>query len=203
MMVVYLEEKAHVRVSDGFTKLIKLGIGVLLICHWIGSFNFMMCRLYEFPDDSWVVQTEIHNAPASVQWQWSFFKAMAMMIMIGFETPPFTNVGCNIRTEWCAMENWITLVCLYMGAIFYSLLISSVASILNSSNMSNRSTCRQRELRKGHGGARLHGVFSSLRRERALGDDRLLWRSLGRSPPPPPHPPLTPSLPPPHPNPPP
>ena len=124
--------------SDGFTKLIKLGIGVLLICHWIGSFNFMICRMYSFPEDSWVVQTEIENMPAQTQWTWSFFKAMSMMIMIGFETPPFTNVGCNIRTDWCAIENWVTLCCLYIGAVFYSLLISSVASILNSSNMSNR-----------------------------------------------------------------
>lgn len=36
MGVVYVEEKLHLRISDGFTKLIKLAIGVLLICHWIG-----------------------------------------------------------------------------------------------------------------------------------------------------------------------
>ncbi|GMI10428.1 hypothetical protein TrVE_jg5639 [Triparma verrucosa] len=138
MAVMYLEEKAHIRVSDGFTKLIKLGIGVLLICHWIGSFNFMICRLHDFPEDSWVVHSDLVGEPASRQWSWSFFKALAMMIMIGFETPPFTNVSCDTRTEWCAIENWITLGCLYIGAVFYSLLISSVASILNSANMSSR-----------------------------------------------------------------
>ncbi|GMH69740.1 hypothetical protein TL16_g05229 [Triparma laevis f. inornata] len=138
MAVMYLEEKAHIRVSDGFTKLIKLGIGVLLICHWIGSFNFMICRLHEFPEDSWVVHSDLVGEPASTQWSWSFFKALAMMIMIGFETPPFTNVSCDTRSDWCCIENWITLGCLYIGAVFYSLLISSVASILNSANMSSR-----------------------------------------------------------------
>eukprot|EP00520_Triparma_pacifica_P017727 CAMPEP_0118640342 /NCGR_PEP_ID=MMETSP0785-20121206/4703_1 /TAXON_ID=91992 /ORGANISM="Bolidomonas pacifica, Strain CCMP 1866" /LENGTH=1277 /DNA_ID=CAMNT_0006531725 /DNA_START=175 /DNA_END=4005 /DNA_ORIENTATION=- len=138
MGVVYLEEKAHLRVSDGFTKLIKLAIGVLLICHWIGSFNFMICRLHDFPEDSWVVNSDLVGEPPSVQWTWSFFKALAMMIMIGFETPPFTNVNCDQRSDWCGIENWITLGCLYIGAVFYSLLISSVASILNSANMSSR-----------------------------------------------------------------
>jgi CRP-like cAMP-binding protein len=138
MGVIWAEEKLHVRISDGFTKLIKLGIGVLLICHWIGSFNFMVCRMYEFPPDSWAVQTGIENESASTQWTWSFFKAMSMMIMIGFDTPSFTNVGCMERTQWCAIEHWMTLLCLYIGAIFYSLLISSVANILNSSNISNR-----------------------------------------------------------------
>ena len=65
-------------------------------------------------------------------------QALAMMIMIGFETPPFTNVHCEERSDWCAIEHWITLGCLYIGAVFYSLLISSVASILNSANMSSR-----------------------------------------------------------------
>ena len=135
---VYMEERLHIRISDGFTKLIKLGIGVLLVCHWIGSFNFMICRLHGFPEESWVVNSDLIGEQPSVQWTWSFFKALAMMIMIGFETPPFTNVNCVERTDWCGIENWITLLCLYIGAIFYSLLISSVASILNSANMSSR-----------------------------------------------------------------
>ena len=74
MGVMYLEEKAHIRISDGFTKLIKLFIGVLLICHWIGSFNFMICRLHDFPSDSWVVKSDLVGEPAAVQWTWSFFK---------------------------------------------------------------------------------------------------------------------------------
>jgi hyperpolarization activated cyclic nucleotide-gated potassium channel 2 len=138
MGLMYMEEKLHVRVSDGFTKLIKLMTGVLLVCHWIGSFNFMIARLADFPEDSWVVFADLQDETPSVQWQWSFFKAMCQMIMIGFDTPTFTNTSCTVRSEWCGTEHWITLVCLYIGAVFYSLLISSVASILNSANMSSR-----------------------------------------------------------------
>jgi CRP-like cAMP-binding protein len=98
----------------------------------------MICRLHDFPEDSWVVNSDLVGESPRTQWTWSFFKALAMMIMIGFETPPFTNVNCEVRSDWCGIENWITLCCLYIGAVFYSLLISSVASILNSANMSSR-----------------------------------------------------------------
>jgi len=138
MGVVYVEEKLSIRITDGFTKLIKLAVGALLIGHWLGSFNFMICRLYDFPEDSWVVYAGLIGLEPKVQWSWSFFKAMAQMIMIGFETPPFTNVSCDTNSEWCAVENWITLVCLYIGAVFYSLLISSISGILQTANISSR-----------------------------------------------------------------
>lgn len=50
----------------------------------------------------------------------------------------FTNASCDSKTEWCTIEHWITLGCLYIGAIFYSLLISSISSILHSANQASR-----------------------------------------------------------------
>ena len=50
----------------------------------------------------------------------------------------FTNASCDSKTEWCTIEHWITLGCLYIGAIFYSLLISSISSILHSTNQASR-----------------------------------------------------------------
>ena len=94
--------------------------------------NFLLVRLHDFPSDSWVVYSGLDKVGPFKQWSWSFFKALAQMIMIGFETPPFTNVSCDALTDWCTLEYWITLGCLYLGAIFYSLLISSVSSILHS-----------------------------------------------------------------------
>jgi CRP-like cAMP-binding protein len=41
-------------------------------------------------------------------------------------------------TEWCSIEQWVTLGCLYLGAVFYSLLISSIASILQSANLASQ-----------------------------------------------------------------
>ena len=138
MGMTYMEEVLHIRVSDGAVKFVKLTVALLLVCHWIGSFNFMFCRMSDFPEDSWVVHADLQTADVMTQWTWSFFKALAQMLLIGFQSPPFTNVSCDVRSDWCETENWITLMCLYLGAVFYSLLISSIGSIMNSANMSSR-----------------------------------------------------------------
>ena len=74
----------------------------------------------------------------SLQYNWSLFKALAQMIMIGFETPPFTNVSCEVASDWCQVETWITLLCLYIGTVFYALLISNISSVVGQLNQAKR-----------------------------------------------------------------
>lgn len=50
----------------------------------------------------------------------------------------FTNASCDTASRWCGIEHWITLLCLYIGAVFYSLLISSISSILQTANLASR-----------------------------------------------------------------
>jgi hypothetical protein len=83
-----MEEALHFRISDGFTKMMRLGVGAMILAHWIGCFNFMLVRLYDFPPDSWIVYANLQHSSSAIQWSWSFYKALAQMIMIGFETPP-------------------------------------------------------------------------------------------------------------------
>ena len=85
---VWIEEKLNFHISDGYTKLMRLGFAALILAHWIGCFNFMLVRLHDFPYDSWVVYAGLRDKSPYVQWSWSFFKALAQMIMIGFQTPP-------------------------------------------------------------------------------------------------------------------
>ena len=87
-LALLLEEVMHARISDGFTKLLRLGVGAMILAHWIGCFNFMLVRLHDFPPDSWIVYAGLEKKSSSVQWSWSFYKALAQMVMIGFETPP-------------------------------------------------------------------------------------------------------------------
>lgn len=87
-VMLLIEETLNIRISDGFTKLMRLGVGALILAHWIGCFNFLLVRLHDFPSDSWVVYAGLVDRSPYVQWSWSFFKALAQMIMIGFETPP-------------------------------------------------------------------------------------------------------------------
>lgn len=51
----------------------------------------------------------------------------------------FTSGSCDTFSSWCRIEHWVTLGCLYIGAVFYSVLISSVLSILQTSNLARNS----------------------------------------------------------------
>jgi hypothetical protein len=86
---VYVEERLNFRLSDGFAKVVRLFVGAVVLAHWIGCFNFWLVRLHEYPADSWVVYAGLDTERATIQWSWAFFKALAQMIMIGFETPPY------------------------------------------------------------------------------------------------------------------
>jgi hypothetical protein len=88
LIFIRMEEKMNFHIPDGYAKLLRLGFGALLLGHWIGCLNFMLVRLYDFPHDSWVVAAGLRHESVYVQWSWSFFKALAQMVMIGFQTPP-------------------------------------------------------------------------------------------------------------------
>jgi hypothetical protein len=124
--------------------LCRLFIQLLLIAHWVGCLNFMLCRLYDFPEESWVSRLDIRHASNSEQWSWSFYKALSYMIGVGLDTGG-VSVNCmtyyealdmDVRkpSSWCEVENWNILVCLYVGAVFCALLISEVSSIIISVN---------------------------------------------------------------------
>jgi CRP-like cAMP-binding protein len=131
--------------------LCRLFMQLLLIAHWVGCLNFMICRLYDFPEESWVSRLNIRDAPNSEQWSWSFYKALSYMIGVGLDTGG-VSVNCmdvyyelnefddgitmDVRrnSEWCEVENWNILICLYVGAVFCALLISEVSSIIISVN---------------------------------------------------------------------
>jgi len=135
-----IEERLQWRMSDAAIKLTKLSFFVLFAAHWIACFHWFLCRSFNFPEDSWVVFSELEGDDISVslQYSWSLFKALAQMITIGFETPPFTNVSCTTTSEWCSIETWTTLLCLYIGTIFYALLISNTSTIIMQLNQAKR-----------------------------------------------------------------
>ena len=112
---------------------------VILAAHWIGCLNFMMCRIWEYPDESWVVRSQLNGPQVSIgtQWSWCFFKALMLLISIGFQEPPLMMSHCMVIddmtgqvSEWCQIESWTTLLFLYVGCFFYAILISEVSSIV-------------------------------------------------------------------------
>ncbi|GMH90312.1 hypothetical protein TrVE_jg4805 [Triparma verrucosa] len=133
-----LEQRFEFRLSDASIKLVKLAVGVLLAAHWIACFHWFLVRSHDFPEDSWVVYSNLVEVSFWMQYNWSLFKALAQMIMIGFETPPFTNVHCETTSEWCSIETWTTLLCLYIGTVFYALLVSNMSTIIMQLNQAKR-----------------------------------------------------------------
>lgn len=65
MWINKLEERLQWRLSDGTIKLTKLAIFVLLAAHWIACLQWYLCRFYDFPEDSWVVFSELVRARAT------------------------------------------------------------------------------------------------------------------------------------------
>jgi hypothetical protein len=130
--------------TQGVIRIGKLFGMLLLLAHWIGCLNYMLCRIWDFPEESWVVQYNIEPGAATMgkQYTWSFFKAMQLMISSGMDSwggsdncmEVAVRSGNAIRhresSQWCEVESWTMLVCLYIGTIFCALLISEVSSII-------------------------------------------------------------------------
>ena len=52
--------------------------------------------------------------------------------------PPTTTPG-----EWCTIEHWISLICLYIGSVYYALVISNLSFIVGNMNR-GKATLRDR-----------------------------------------------------------
>jgi CRP-like cAMP-binding protein len=120
-------------------KLLRLVFLTFVLSHWMGAFQWWHVRANDFPEDSWAVKAGLQDVPHNMQWSYALFKALAQLILIGFEAPPFTNTSCLTLSNWCQKEHWTTLLCLYIGAIYYSFLISSMLSIIQANNMASTS----------------------------------------------------------------
>mmetsp|Transcript_20395 Transcript_20395/g.47391 ORF Transcript_20395/g.47391 Transcript_20395/m.47391 type:complete len:855 (-) Transcript_20395:14-2578(-) len=138
--LVWAEEKLKFKLTDSTLKLYKLLFTVLLIALWVGCIIFMVEEDAEFPEGSWTHYFGLQDAPVGVQFSWCYWKALVMLIML----EPDGRTWCEDfdsdghMKSWCVTEHWITLICYYIGAIMYSVLISNFSSILMSMNMAGQ-----------------------------------------------------------------
>jgi hypothetical protein len=100
------EDHFQVQINEAWLALSRLFLSLMILAHWIGCINFMVCREYNFPPDSWVVAADLVDASVETQYSWCFFKALMEMIGLGFESPPLVNTVCTERTDWCTIEHW-------------------------------------------------------------------------------------------------
>ena len=134
-----LEDSLKIKVSEQTVKLYRLGLVLVLVAHWMGCINYMIVRMFDFPEGSWAENLELIDAPLSVKYQWSILKAFLTLILL--EPTYFTwcnPVGVGVDEGWCRLEWWVNTVYFYIGAVFYSLLISSISGILLSMNIASQ-----------------------------------------------------------------
>ena len=64
-----------------------------------------------------------------VAWLHLRTQALGLFTGIGYDAPA-TSQTCMETSDWCAVESWLTLAGLYLGSIFYAILISDISSIV-------------------------------------------------------------------------
>ena len=81
---------------------------------------------------------DVDNVGVAGRYFWSLYKALSSMILLENTVTNSVTHYCDQTTGWCVAESWIQLITYYIGAVFYSLLISNISSILLSMNIAGR-----------------------------------------------------------------
>lgn len=102
-------------IPEWVLQIASLYIILFLAAHWLGGLNWLVVKLYEFPEDSWVGQAKLQHQSAGSQYSWSLFKSLYQMI--GGENFLKSGIGMSCGVDevegWCQMESWMTLLCLW------------------------------------------------------------------------------------------
>ena len=59
-----IEDRLQIRVDEGIVALSKLSLTVIVSAHWMGCINWMICREFDFPEDSWVTSSGLELRPS-------------------------------------------------------------------------------------------------------------------------------------------
>ena len=86
---------------------------------------------------------ELELAPLSERYFWSLFRALSLMMTLGWESAQMATTQCNERTPWCRTESWLTLCCIYIGSVMYAVMISISSTIISAMNEGGRELSRK------------------------------------------------------------
>ena len=127
------EDVLKVVCPEALIRLLKQFILQILVAHWMGCLFFLITQVWDMPSESWIVFNGLHKLSILDQYLFALTKALYMMIG-GEDMLPsgFTsNKNCDdLRSDYCRMETWTTLCCLYIGNLFYAVVISVFATIV-------------------------------------------------------------------------
>ena len=116
-----------IQFSDAAIRMLQLFLFLFILAHWLGCMLYMIARLWGYPSDSWVVAAGLMakngDAKMSVtnRYLWCLFKAFVLLVGEAYEYP-ITSQTCESLRSFCRIESWFTLICLYIGTLFYAAL---------------------------------------------------------------------------------
>ncbi|KAH8068221.1 voltage-gated potassium channel [Aureococcus anophagefferens] len=114
---VQLEERHGLHFHPAVFKLSKLFAALLLAAHWMGCVNWLIVESFDYPEDSWAL-------------------TMMLLMDFGIATPVATH--CESISAACTVESWVVVLSMWVGALFYGILIGALAEVLQSMNISGR-----------------------------------------------------------------
>ncbi|KAH8051153.1 voltage-gated potassium channel [Aureococcus anophagefferens] len=100
----------------------------------------MLCRLWDFPEESWIVQAGLMDKQGENRqsvldrYTWCVYKTLGTFVSVAYEYPGVAQT-CVGTTGWCKVESWVTLLCLYVGTVFFAMLVSNMAAIIANANV--------------------------------------------------------------------
>ena len=127
-----VEDKLKIEIPNSSIKLFRLLMGVVLVCHWGACINYFICKLYSFPPESWIALGGVQHLPMKKKYGWCFLKAAGAFVNVGFGTTPLSSTQCSTTSEWCEVETWITFLQLFIGQIYYAILVAEISTIIHS-----------------------------------------------------------------------
>ena len=108
-------------INPGYFRISKLFIFVLLLTHWLACIWFAIAYIDNFPQDSWVVRSEIENASPAKQYILSLYWAFTTM----------TTIGYGDITPKRTIEYIATIIIMLLGASIYAFIIGNIASLIS------------------------------------------------------------------------
>jgi len=114
--------KDYVSVNGRIFRLLKLLVSILICVHFIACFWYFAARLDDFPYDSWIVQGGFADKGIGTKYLASFYWAFTTVSTVGYG-----DIHAYNDTEMV-----MAILCMMVGAGFYSMIVSSITSLMSS-----------------------------------------------------------------------